>query len=411
MTSPTSSPSPAWWERFDPFRSLPAAATLFFGASGFALVLIIAAGAGKILHTQIERQLGPAFENLAFQIADKLDRTVYERTHQLQFTAKLTAFRTADAPLAERQTILESLHDASTDYAWIGFADAKGTILAASQRLFIGEKMSDATWFRGGRLQTFVGGVREFPELASELPTIGANTPRFLDLGVPVTSAQGTLLGVLGAQVRWSWAREVQRSVIPESARREHLGVTIYAADRNVLLDSGGSGWTEPPDPPASLSENPGVRGNRIETTSLGTVCFTGYARSRGFRDYRGQGWLVVVRQPVADAFAAVQDLRHLILRLGTGLVVALSILCWTFSARFERRLRAVGTAAGRIGGGDVLALLPQPRGATEFDRMCSALGDMLGKFRQRQETLEAENARLAARQNSTSPLPPSPPV
>ena len=66
MTSPTSSPSPAWWERLDPFRSLPAAATLFFGASGFALVLIIAAGAGKILHTQIERQLGPAFENLAF---------------------------------------------------------------------------------------------------------------------------------------------------------------------------------------------------------------------------------------------------------------------------------------------------------------------------------------------------------
>ena len=114
---------------------------------------------------------------------------------------------------------------------------------------------------------------------------------------------------------------------------------------------------------------------------------------------------------PVAEAFAAVQALHQLILRLGTGLVVALSILCWMFTARFERRLRAVGTAAGRIGGGDVLALLPQPRGATEFDRMCSALGDMLGKFRQRQESLEAENTRLAARQNSTSPQPPSPPV
>ncbi len=411
MTSPTSSPPPAWWERLDPRRSLPAAATLFFGGCGFALVLVLTSGAGKILHAQIERQLGPAFENLAFQIGDKLDRTVYERTRQLQFTAKLTAFRTAEAPLAERQSVLESLHDASTDYAWLGFADPKGNILAASQRLFIGEKTGDAAWFRGGRQQTFVGGVREFPELASEIPSIGATTPRFLDLGVPVTSAQGSLLGVLGAQVRWSWAREVQLSVIPESAKREHLGVTVYAADRNVLLDSGGSGWTAPPDAPANLSENPGVRGNLTENSAGGTAYLTGYARSRGFRDYRGQGWLVVVRQPVSDAFAAVPALRQLILRLGTGLVVALSILCWIFAARFERRLHAVGTAAGRISEGDVLALLPQPHGDSEFDRMCGALGDMLGKFRQRQETLEQENARLTARPSPTTPPPPSPPL
>jgi len=401
MTSPTPSPTPSWWERLDPRRSLPAAATLLFGGCGFVLVLVLTAGAGRILHAQIERQLGPAFENLAFQISDKLDRTVYERTRQLQFTAGLAAFRSADAPLAERQAILESLHDASADYAWIGFAEPKGQILAASQHLFIGEKTQDAAWFRGGRQQTFVGGVREFPELASEIPSIGAAMPRFLDLGVPVTSAQGALLGVLGAQVRWSWARDVQLSVIPESARREHLGVTVYASDRNVLLDSGGSGWTTPPDLPANLSERPGTRGTLTENTSGGTVYLTGYARSRGFRDYRGQGWLIVVRQPVSDAFAAVQDLRQLVVRLGTGLVVALCILCWIFAARFERRLHAVGTAADRISQGDVLALLPQPHGDSEFSRMCGALGNMVEKFRRRQETLETENARLAVRRDS----------
>ena len=410
MPAPYPSPTPSWWERLDPRRSLPAAATLFFAGCGGALVLILTAGAGKIHHAHLARQLGPAFENLAFQIADKLDRTVYERTRQLQFTAKLAAFRTAEAPLAERQAILESLHDASSDYAWLGFADPKGNILAASQRLFIGEKAADAAWFRGGRQQTFVGGVREFPALASELPSTGTATARFLDLGVPVNSAQGTLLGVLGAHVRWSWARDVQLSVIPESARRERLGVTIYSADRNVLLDSGGSGWTEPPDVPGNLSEKPGTRGTLTENTSGGTLYLTGYARSRGFRDYRGQGWLVIVRQPVGDAFAAVHELRQLILRLGTGAVVALSILCWIFVARFERRLRAVRTAAGRISEGDVLALLPQPHGDSEFDRMCGALGDMVEKFRQRPATGEAENARLAAPPTPKNPRPPSPP-
>ena len=364
------------------------------------MVLVLTAGAGKILHAQIERQLGPSFENLAFQIADKLDRTVYERTRQLQFTAGLAAFRQADAPLAERQAILESLHDASPDYGWLGFADPKGNILAASQKLFVGEKANDSAWFRGGRQQTFVGGVREFPELASAIPTSSIGTPQFLDLGVPVMSRQGTLLGVLGAQVRWSSARDIQLSVVTESARRAHLGVTIYSANREVMLDSGGSGWTAPPDAPANLSDNAGARGALTEQASGGTVYVTGYARSRGFRDYRGQGWLVVVRQPVSDAFASVQELRLLIMRLGTVLVVALSIACWIFAARFERRLRAVGTAAQRVGEGDVLALLPQPHGDNEFSRMCGALGSMVEKFRRRQETLETENARIAARRD-----------
>lgn len=400
MNPPLPAPSPSWLERLDPRRSLPATATLFFGGAGVAMVLVLTAGAGKILHAQIERQLGPSFENLAFQIADKLDRTVYERTRQLQFTAGLAAFRQADAPLAERQAILESLHDASPDYGWLGFADPKGNILAASQKLFVGEKANDSAWFRGGRQQTFVGGVREFPELASAIPTSSIGTPQFLDLGVPVMSRQGTLLGVLGAQVRWSSARDIQLSVVTESARRAHLGVTIYSANREVMLDSGGSGWTAPPDAPANLSDNAGARGALTEQASGGTVYVTGYARSRGFRDYRGQGWLVVVRQPVSDAFASVQELRLLIMRLGTVLVVALSIACWIFAARFERRLRAVGTAAQRVGEGDVLALLPQPHGDNEFSRMCGALGSMVEKFRRRQETLETENARIAARRD-----------
>lgn len=409
MTPPTSSPSPSGWERLDPRRSLPAAAALLFGGSGLALVLLLSASAGNSLHTQIERQLGPSFETLAFQVADKLDRTVYERTRQLQFTAGLAPFRTAAAPLAERQSVVESLHDASPDYAWVGFADAKGDILAASQNLFVGEKATGAPWYRGGRHQLFVGHVREFPELASAVPALGALAPRFLDLAVPVTSAQGDFLGVLGAQVRWSWARDVQLSVIPESARRARLGVTVYAANREVLLDSGGSGWSEPPDVPAALADRPGPRGTFTESAAGGTVYLTGYARSRGFRDYRGQGWLVVVRQPVSDAFVAVAELRHLILGIGTGLVAALALLCWIFAARFERRLRAVGTAAARIGDGDILALLPQPHGDSAFARMCASLGAMVEKFRRRQEILETENARPAPPRPQENPPPPSP--
>lgn len=393
-------PSPPWWQRLDPRSSLPARATLIFGGAALALVLLLAESASGIMRQQIQGQVGASFENLAYQVGDKLERTIYERYHQLKFTASLSSLSDAQTSVADRQRVLDALHDASSDFAWVGFADARGTILAASQRLFVGEKADDLPWFRGARRQLYVGPVREFPELAGHVPAIGGDAPRFLDLAVPVTSATGEFLGVLGAQIRWSWAREVQLSVVPDSARRQHLGVTVYAANRDVVLDSGGSGWTIPPEAPPNLSDRPAIRGVITEQAAGDVPYLAGYAGTRGFREYRGQRWLVVVRQPFAEAFAPAQDLHRRIVRTGLALVVALGLVTWIVSARLERRFRAIAAAAQRIGEGDVLSLMPQPSGTTALDRTCAALGDLVEKFRRRQDVLEAENARLAARES-----------
>jgi len=398
MPPPTSSAPTAWWHTLDPRRHLPVGAALICGGSALALVFLLAWSAGALLHRQLERQLGPSFENLAHQIGDKLERSLYERTRQLQFASHLTPLQNPAAPAAERQALVESLHDASPDYAWIGFADPGGLIRAASQNLFTQENAAELAWFRGARRQTYLGTPREFSALAAAVPAIGADAPLFLAVAVPVNSATGQFLGVLGAQLRWSSAREIQLSVIPESARRARLGVTLYAPTGEVLLDSGGSGWTAPPDAPPGLSDRPGTRGVLTENTTGGTVYLTGHARTRGFREYRGVGWLVVVRQPAAHVFAPVAELRSGIVRLGLVFAAVFAAAAWIFAARLERRLTAVATAAGRIRGGDILALLPQPHGHTAFARMCAALGAMVETFRTRQEVLENENTRLATR-------------
>ncbi len=403
MPSSPLPPSPPWWQRLDPRSSLPARATLIFGGATLALVLLLAESAGGIMRQQLRSQVGASFENLAYQVGDKLERTVYERYRQLRFTAELAPLRDAGSSVADRQRVIDALHDASSDYAWVGFADARGTVLAASQRLFVGEKADDLPWFRGARRQFFVGSVREFPELASAVPSVGGDAPRFLDLAVPVTSANGEFLGILGAQVRWSWAREVQLSVVPDALRRNRIGVTVYAANREVVLDSGGSGWTIPPDAPPDLSDRPGIRGVITEQAAGDVPSLAGYAGTRGFREYRGQRWLVVVRQPLAEAFAPAQELRRRFIWTGLGLVAALGLVTWIVSSRLERRIRAIATAAHRIGEGDILTLLPQPSGDTELDRTCVALGDLVEKFRRRQDTLETENARLAARTQDRS--------
>src|SRR5262249_44136635 len=98
----------------------------------------------------------------------------------------------------------------------------------------------------------------------------------------------------------------------------------------------------------------------------------------RGFREYRGLGWLAAVRQPATRAFAPVEALKRTLMSWGAVLVVAISIASWLVAGRYARRLRTIGASANRIREGDILTVLPRPRGDSEIARMCSALGDMV---------------------------------
>lgn len=396
------------WRAFDPRHSLGMRAVLIFGGGAVLFSMLVYSIGGTLLRRELERTLGPSFENLAYQVSDKLDRGLFERTRALQFSASLAVFRTAATSPAELRPALDALLDASPDCVWVGFTDANGKVICAAPNLLEGSDASTTAWFRGGRRQPFIGSPRELPELAREISGFGNDAdPRFLDLAVPVTDSNGKFLGVLATQMRWSWARDTQSTVVPETARREHLGVTLYAATGDMMLDSGATGWTDPPPAPR-VGERPGVRGSLTEVTPGDTTYLTGYARSRGFNSYRGSGWLVTVRQPAANAFAPVAEFRRQISLFGALLSAAVVILTWIFASYLTRRTKAIATAAGRIGAGDVLSLLPLAHGRDEFQKMCAALGNMVARLRQREETLEADNARLAARLRNQDRLPKS---
>jgi hypothetical protein len=386
-----------WWWIFDPRISLRAAVGLTAGGSTLLLVLLITSIASGSLHRSLEAQLGGNFETLAVQVADKIDRTIYERYRTLQLAANLGTLRAPDVSPADRRRVLDSLQESSPDFAWIGLADATGRILAATRGQSEGAPMGDRSWFLLGRERSYAGEPREVSNAPrGAMASDDGGGARVFELAVPVVGTQGEPAGVLGAQVRWAWTREVQLSVVSEAAGRELIGVTLYRANKEILLDSGGSGWTQPPDAPA-ITDPRRARGTLIEDTAGGTRYLTGFARSRGFREYRGLGWLATVRQPVERVFAPVDALKRSMMRWGFLLVAGVSTGSWIVAGRMVRRMRTIAAAATRIREGDILTVLPRPRGDSELAQMCAALDDMVDDFRAKQETLAAKNAQLAA--------------
>jgi hypothetical protein len=382
-----------WWAALDPRRHLAARAVAVVGGGAVVFTVGLAWAAGAALERRLEGPLGASLEALAAQCSAALDRTAAEHSRALQFAAGLAPLRLAATPAAERRRALDALLDSSPDFAWVGFAEAGGRIVSATQGFLENTDAAGAAWFRGAREQPYAGEVREVPELAREIRSTGAEPPRFLALAAPVTAPEGQFAGVLAAQLDWAWARDVAATVLTDTARRARVSLTVYNAKGESLLDSGTSGWTEPPPAP-DLADRRSWRGFFRETVSGDTEYLTGFARSRGFRDFRGLGTLVAVRQPATELHAAVAALRRGVIGWGLALAAALATTSGLVAHRLAHRLRAVGAAADRIRAGDALSLMPRARGEAELDRMCGALDAMVADFRAKQEQLAPEKAR-----------------
>lgn len=404
-----SAPTPLpWWWILDPRLSLRARAALTVGGGVAGFALLFALVAGTLYQRELQRTLGDSFETLAFQLGDKLDRTVFERYRALVVASGLDPLRRPDTPPSERRRFLETLRESTPEFAWLGYADATGRVVTGTGGLFENTDVALRPWFRGARDQPFLGALREVPGLPREAPTDTDvdGVTRYLEVAVPVLAADGRFAGVLGGLIRWSWSREVQLSVVPEPVARQRIAASVYGNAGEVLLDSGALGWTHPPELPP-IGDSRRARGSIIEKTPVGATFLTGFSRSRGFREYRGIGWITVVRQPVDRAFAAVDALRLSMLRWGAALALAGAGLAWFVASRHVRRLRAIGAAAQRVREGDILAVLPRPTDDSELSRMCRSVGDLVEDLRARPPASSPENAPAAASRQTPGKSPP----
>lgn len=335
---------------------------------------------GQLLQREVERATSRGFETVAVQTAGKIDQLLLDRRHLLQFVARRVATIPADRADLLRDD-LDALLESQPDLAWAGLADHRGTVIAASQRQFERSSVERTLWFRSGQRAPSVGAIREVPELASLAALADDNSARVLEMAVPVVTSGHAAVGVLGAYLRWTAVHDIVRSVVPDTLSSEHVGVTLYDGAGVPLLDTGGLGWTQPPDAPAGQT-GAGPSGVFVERSLPRITCLTGYARVAGSRDGRGAGWMIAVRQPLSDVLAPVGRLRREILLGGTLLAIVFAELGWLLAMPVSRQLRRIATAAARIEQGDVLAMLPAEPGSGELARACDALRRLIERLR-----------------------------
>lgn len=353
------------------------------------LTMLMVAVIERTASEGVAASIGAGLAERAEQTSTRLDRAMFERYREIQLmSSRLARLRNWD----EVQLELDAARDTYRFYAWLGVADERGTVRAASGGMLKGQDVSQRPWFGNARSGVYLGDVHEAVLLARLLPPAADGEPqRFFDVAFPLRGGGAT--GVLGAHVSWEWAKDVRQAIFGSPSEVE---VLIVNTAGYVLL---GPAPLEGKRLALASLDRAGAeaRGHAIETWPDGKRYLVGYAAGKGYLTSPGLGWRVLVRQPLDVAYQPLRKIQAQVLAWGVTLAVLFSLIGWLASRAVTRPLLELADAARRMEQGERVDVQPS-HAYREVEVLGSALNAMVGKLREQSEALRELNAGLEQR-------------
>ncbi len=366
----------AWLNKINPRNSLRAQISFASGGMVLLLSLVLSYFAAENSRQQIELSEGESFVRRAKSTLDALDRGMFERSREIQNAAILDDIRDPRVPIARKREILERLQHTFNAYAWIGICDAKGIGLVGTGKYLEGKDLSQRPWCTKGREGNYIGDMHDALLLSKLLPNPSGEMFYLVDVAAPVIDKKGVLQGVLCGHIFWKWAEEVLDS-------KQTPGKDIFLLTQDGLVMSGPEAPRSAlsklaPNTMQAIQQTDRDSGYLLEKWSNGKIYLVGYAKSSGYRDYPGLGWVSLMREDVTNAFAPARQLRQHILLMGIALGVLFSWLGWLMAGRIARPITRISEAAENIAAGELHHDVPAQRGDDEVAHLSTAIRDMV---------------------------------
>ncbi len=342
---------------------------------------------------RLERSIGQSLAMLADQMQDKLDRGLFERIREINNMAGILASGEERPRPEVVRPWLEQMQMTLPDYVWIGVADASGRVTTAAQEVFEGTNVAQDSWFRAGLKGAVFGDVHSLGSLATKLAAArDGEATRLIAVAAPV-NVKGRIAGVVGAQLSWNWAKEVQDSLFGSVSGNVGIEALVLGADGTVLL-----GPPEVIGKPLALesinAQSLGQRRFAVETWPDGTGYLSGFAEDVEYPLFGGLGWRILVRQKAALALAPVVSLRQQILIWSAVFVALSALLAWFLAGRLAAPLLRLANVADQLRRGEP-AVIPHVDAYAEAEVLANSLRTLVDELKHRETRLHDLNITL----------------
>lgn len=355
--------------------SLQTRFVLLFAFLILLLTIIISITIGVRSSENVKEEIGHSLAETAYQMADKLDQYMWARAGEITVLSNLDTIRQQEN-VEGAQFLLDRLKTSFPSFSWIGLTDDTGRVLSATDGVLKGADISKRPVYTEGRKGAFIGDVHDAVLLAKLLPNPSGEPMKFVDISTPVVGNDGVVKGVLAAHLSWAWVAEMEASVMEPLKKRKNLEIFIVSyQDGTILLGPKDMIGQQLSIDSVTLARS-GENNWRVEKWPDGKEYLTGHAFGKGYQNYPGLGWSVLVRQPVEIAFVPVQNLQYFILLIGGFFAIIFAGLGWFLAKSISKPLQDVTKAADKLRFGGKIDL-PEHRGITEIEILTASFREL----------------------------------
>ena len=372
-----------------------------------ALIPLVICSAIAIRKSYSQRELaeGADLVGSAEQVADKIDRLLFERYGDVQ------AFVFHPGAAGSPHDAAQAADFYTKSYGYYDLmliADASGRIISANTvdpdgkpfdtSALIGTSVKGQPWFEdaiSGKIkdaESFAGDLSADPALAR----IMKNQGLALTFSAPLFDASGKPIRVWCNRVSWERSiREVLGGLDQAlKARGKKASLLIVSAAGKILEEFPNSNVGAPAGLASfSLERLSGKSGFYTESLADGSKQIIAHSLFAGFGAYKGHGWRLIIREPLTEAMAEPQQLRNLFFVLIGISAIGISLATRQFVAKILiNPLGTITDKTSRLTKGDSSFDLPETVRKDELGELARALEI----FRQNASKIRAMTSQTA---------------
>ncbi|MFS0784598.1 diguanylate cyclase domain-containing protein [Bacillus sp. 1P06AnD] len=352
----------------------------------FILSAILSGSISYIYSDRIKKQAGTSLSEVAFQMANNLDYFMWSRYSELTVFSKMNALKMNEVD--EIQNLIDQLSVNIPTFSWVGMTDEKGKVIASTRGIIKGDDISKRPVFKEARQKTYVGDVHEAVLLAPFIPNKNGEPLQLVDISTPVLDNDGQFKGVLAAHLSWEWSKEIYKKVFqPLQGNRKNVEVFVVSEHENTVL-LGPEKWLGKSLQLSSMEEaKTKPYGWDLEDWKNDKTYLTGFALGKGYENYPGLGWTVLVRQPEASAYASLKNLQKSILLIGLVIAILFAFIGWLLAYIITKPLNKISSAAKLLRKGKA-AEIPENKGIKEIEDLSASLRVLLSDLTNTEDKL-----------------------
>jgi diguanylate cyclase (GGDEF)-like protein len=340
------------------------------------LTAVLSLSIGRRAADDFKNREGTALAATAYMMTSRLDQYMWGRLVEVRMLAELNEFKDRQNPdVAEN--LLNRMQMNIAAFSWIGVTDVKGTVWAATNHILVGKSIAMRPVFQEGIKGEFIGDVHDAVLLAKLLPNPSGEPMKFVDISMPIKDNAGKTIGVLAAHLSWKWAEQLKQSMFQPMVDRRQGEIFIISRQENSVLLGPAEMLGHKMELQSVKEALQGHSGWLQEVWSDNADYITGFDIGEGYLDYKGLGWVVLIRQPVEMAHKAANRLQQFIWLLAAFFASLFAVAGWYLSGAITQPIEKLARTADRLrfGGKEIIET---PKGIREIEQLADSLRELV---------------------------------